>query len=174
MQDRGQWLLNRVLQTPELTQQFVYQDDEGIWKPGQVNNYMDKISLFMEKLLVLIHISAGQPARSNELLSLCICDARKTRFFSFGPIPTLVQSRVTPPLSHRERPGCSGFDWSHQASSTPPKTTNSGQGQGIKVTYLQSLCTNNQRFFKNSEEAEIFAVSCLVYSIYSRVFKIAG
>ena len=77
MQDRGRWLLNHVLQTPELAQQFVHQDDKGIWKPGQVNNYMDKISLFMEKLLVLIHISAGQPARSNELLSLRYCNTEK-------------------------------------------------------------------------------------------------
>ena len=76
MQERGRWLLNQVLQTPELAQQFIHQDG-GIWKHGRVNDYLDKMSLFMEKLLVLIHISAGQPARCNELLSLRYCNTEK-------------------------------------------------------------------------------------------------
>jgi len=76
MQERGRWLLNQVLQTPELAQQFIHQDG-GIWKHSRVNDYLDKMSLFMEKLLVLIHISAGQPARCNELLSLRYCNTEK-------------------------------------------------------------------------------------------------
>src|SRR5437667_8666657 len=38
---------------------------------------MDKILLFMKKLLVLIYISGGQPARCNELLSLRYCNIEK-------------------------------------------------------------------------------------------------
>ena len=41
-------------------------------------------------------------------------------------------------------------------------------------TYLQAQCTDNQQFFKNSEEVKFFAASCLVFSIFFRNFKIAG
>jgi hypothetical protein len=44
----------------------------------------------------------------------------------------------------------------------------------MKAACLQAQCTNNQRLFKNSEEAEFFAASCLVFSIFFRNFKIAG
>ena len=40
-----------------------------------------------------------------------------------------------------------------------------------KATYLQSQCTNNQRFFGNSEEAEFFAAFLLVFRIFFRNFK---
>ena len=33
-------------------------------------------------------------------------------------------------------------------------------------TYLQAQCTDNQQFFKNSEEAEFLAALCLVLSIF--------
>jgi len=39
-------------------------------------------------------------------------------------------------------------------------------------TYLHTQCTNNQQFFKNSEEAEFFAPFCLVFNIFFRNFKI--
>ena len=43
-----------------------------------------------------------------------------------------------------------------------------------RVTCLQAECANNQRFFKNSEEAEFFAVLCLVFSIFFRKFEMPG
>ena len=45
------------------------------------------------------------------------------------------------------------------------------QSKNKKATYLQSQCTNNQRFFGNSEEAEFFAAFLLVFSIFFRNFK---
>ena len=48
------------------------------------------------------------------------------------------------------------------------------QGKSIRTTYLQAQCADNQRFSKNSEEAEFFAASCLVFNIFFRNFKITG
>ncbi|KAH0548600.1 hypothetical protein GP486_007856 [Trichoglossum hirsutum] len=76
MQKETRWLLNRILSTSELTEQFMH-IEQGVWKQKRVNDYMDKISLFMERLMVLIHISAGQPARARELLSLRYCNTEK-------------------------------------------------------------------------------------------------
>lgn len=78
MQEGTRWLLNHILGRRELAEQFMQVDGgRGIWKHGRVNDYMDKMSLFMEKLLVLVHMSAGQPARSRELLSLRYCNTEK-------------------------------------------------------------------------------------------------
>ena len=48
------------------------------------------------------------------------------------------------------------------------------QGKNMRVTCLKAQCTDNQRFSKISEEAEFFAASCLVFSIFFLNFKIAG
>jgi len=63
------WLLNRILQTPELGNRFMHEDSD-VWKQNEVNDYLDNISHFLEKLLVLIYMTGGQPARSRELLSI--------------------------------------------------------------------------------------------------------
>jgi len=44
----------------------------------------------------------------------------------------------------------------------------------LKAACLQAQCADNQRFFKTSEEAEFFAASSLILSIFFRNFKIAG
>jgi hypothetical protein len=49
-----------------------------------------------------------------------------------------------------------------------------GQVKNKRAACLQAQCTDNQQIFKNSEEAEFFAASCLVFSIFFRKFKIAG
>jgi superfamily II DNA or RNA helicase len=76
MQEQKRWLLNRVLQTSELTDQFIYVET-GEWRQRRVNDYLDKLSHFLEKLLILIHITSGQPARSQELLSVRYCNTEK-------------------------------------------------------------------------------------------------
>ncbi|KAH0551515.1 hypothetical protein GP486_007269 [Trichoglossum hirsutum] len=76
MQEGTHWLLDRILTTPELVKQFMHIEQES-WKYKQVNDYMDKISLFIERLLILIHMTAGQPARAKELLSLRYCNTEK-------------------------------------------------------------------------------------------------
>ena len=76
MKEYERWLLNRILQTPELAKQFIH-PATGVWRSRQVNDYMDKLSHFLEKLLVLVHIAGGQPARAPELLSIRYCNTEK-------------------------------------------------------------------------------------------------
>ena len=49
-----------------------------------------------------------------------------------------------------------------------------GQDKNMRAACLQAQCADNQRFLKISEEAEFFAASCLVFSIFFLNFKIAG
>ena len=69
-----------------------------------------------------------------------------------------------------------GGKWlpSRFVSAQPWLGADSASGYVRGVTCLQVECANNQRFFKNSEEADFFAVSCLVFSIFFLNFKIAG
>lgn len=76
MAEQERWLLNRILQTAELRRRFMH-ETEGVWRQRQVNDWFDKLSCFMEKLLVLIHVTAGQPARVQELLSIRYCNTEK-------------------------------------------------------------------------------------------------
>ena len=46
----------------------------GRWKEGRVQEYMRWIGRFKEKLLILMHISGGQPGRTTELLSIRYCN----------------------------------------------------------------------------------------------------
>jgi RecQ family ATP-dependent DNA helicase len=72
--DGRKWLVHRVLQVPGLRQQFLHDQGRAVWKTGRVNDYLDSVSLFLEKLLVLMHMTGGQPARALELLSLRYCN----------------------------------------------------------------------------------------------------
>src|SRR5436309_3473959 len=72
--DGRKWLVHRVLQIPILRQQFLHSQGRTAWKTGRVNDYLDSVSLFLEKLLVLMHMTGGQPARAPELLSLRYCN----------------------------------------------------------------------------------------------------
>ncbi|KAH0547910.1 hypothetical protein GP486_008349, partial [Trichoglossum hirsutum] len=76
MHEQGRWLLDRILQTSELVDQFIHHST-GVWRQKRVNDYLDSISYFMEKLLILIHMTSGQPARSREWLSIRYCNTEK-------------------------------------------------------------------------------------------------
>ena len=70
--DGGQWLFQRVM-NQDVRAEFVQDrapDDPFIWKRARITRYMKAIKRFKEKLAVLIQISAGQPARAPELLSI--------------------------------------------------------------------------------------------------------
>jgi Orsellinic acid/F9775 biosynthesis cluster protein D len=54
------WLLDKILQSEELQTRFVH--TTGEWRQREVNSWFDKISRFLEKLLVLIHMTGRQPA----------------------------------------------------------------------------------------------------------------
>jgi hypothetical protein len=69
------WLLDRVLGADWLREEFleirqVGQVDEVLWREGPVANYLQQVDRFLQRLLLLVHITSGQPARATELLGL--------------------------------------------------------------------------------------------------------
>ena len=53
------------------------QDDELQWNRVGVERYMGQVVEFREKLLMLMHISGGQPARAPEILSVRHCNTTR-------------------------------------------------------------------------------------------------
>jgi hypothetical protein len=66
------WLFNRVLDNHWLKDEMVSltQEDQVVWKKKAVQAYFAKHDQFLEQMLLLIHITSGQPARGTELMSL--------------------------------------------------------------------------------------------------------
>lgn len=66
------WILNRVLHNDWLRKEMVSltHDQKMQWKKPAATAYFKKIDKFLERLLLLMHITSGQPARGTELLSL--------------------------------------------------------------------------------------------------------
>ncbi|GFF61387.1 conserved hypothetical protein, partial [Aspergillus udagawae] len=71
------WLLDRVLGTDWLREEFlqlhqISQQDQAqvLWQEGAVDQYLQQVKKFLERLLLLVHMTGGQPARATELLSL--------------------------------------------------------------------------------------------------------
>lgn len=69
------WLLDRVLGTDWLREEFLQlhqigQQDQVLWQAGAVDQYLQQVKVFLERLLLLVHMTGGQPARATELLSL--------------------------------------------------------------------------------------------------------
>jgi hypothetical protein len=71
--DGRRWMLDRVLETDWLRAEFVEvrkKDSKVVWKTAAVKQYVSKINCFLERLLLVVHLTAGQPARGTEILSL--------------------------------------------------------------------------------------------------------
>ena len=64
------WLFNRISLNKDLISRFEIPGEDFHWNRKRLETYFESITLFLEKLLILIHISGGQPARAPELLSL--------------------------------------------------------------------------------------------------------
>ena len=71
--DRQSWLLDRVLSNEWLHEEFLSKDAAGrtIWQYGNAKAYKEKVTRFLELLLLLIHLTSGQLARGTEILSIC-------------------------------------------------------------------------------------------------------
>jgi hypothetical protein len=70
--DRRSWLLDRVLSNEWLYEEFLGKDAAGktVWRYGNAKAYKEKVTRFLELLLLLIHLTSGQPARRTEILSI--------------------------------------------------------------------------------------------------------
>jgi hypothetical protein len=64
------WLLDRVLDEDWLQQEFLIKGAKVVWRRKAAEQYLHQVNMFLELLLLLIHILGGQPARGTELLSL--------------------------------------------------------------------------------------------------------
>jgi hypothetical protein len=66
------WLFNRVLDNDWLRDEMwsLTLEHQVVWKRKAVQTYFTKRDQFLEQLLLLVHITSGQPARGTELLSL--------------------------------------------------------------------------------------------------------
>ena len=66
-----------------------------VWKAEAVNLYISKVDRFLERLLLLIHVTSGQPARATETLSLRIANTveghHRNIFIEDGLVSTVTQ-----------------------------------------------------------------------------------
>jgi hypothetical protein len=70
LQGYDRWLLNRVLKHSWLQDQFFVNVQHTQWNTPTVEDYLSQVDAFLERLLLLAHITSGQPARGTELLTL--------------------------------------------------------------------------------------------------------
>lgn len=70
--DRSRWLLDRVLDNEWLRDEFLKIETKGPfhWLTHSVNHYLARVDRFLERLLLLVHLTSGQPARGTEIISL--------------------------------------------------------------------------------------------------------
>jgi hypothetical protein len=59
-----------VLDESWLQQEFLIEDAKAVWRRKAAEQYLKLADPFLERLLLLVHILGGQPARGTELLSL--------------------------------------------------------------------------------------------------------
>ncbi|RKK53181.1 hypothetical protein BFJ69_g17838 [Fusarium oxysporum] len=70
------WILNRVLKESFLRNDFFENARTAKWRLHAVTRYLSTANAFLERLLLLVHIAGGQPARGTELLCIQYCNAR--------------------------------------------------------------------------------------------------
>jgi len=66
------WILDRVIAQSWLHAEFLGFDDRNqpTWNHATVQGYITRVKDFLRRLLLLCHLTSGQPARGTEILSL--------------------------------------------------------------------------------------------------------
>jgi hypothetical protein len=64
------WILDRILKEAFLRRDFFDNESTGKWRLQTVGRYLSTVNAFLERLLLLVHITGGQPARGTELLCI--------------------------------------------------------------------------------------------------------
>jgi len=96
--DASRWLLLRVLSSAKLREEFCRTDHDCAgstkWSTQTANAYLNRVDAFLERLLLLIHITCGQPARGTELLTLCYSNGHlgnhRNIFIEHGLVSTVT------------------------------------------------------------------------------------
>ncbi len=86
--DGHSWLFHRIVGNPQRAQEFLSDGKE--WRAARIKSYLRSLRRFKEKMLVLMHICGGQPARAPELLSIRYCNThtggRRNIFLEAGQV----------------------------------------------------------------------------------------
>ncbi|KAL6406140.1 hypothetical protein AUP68_10703 [Ilyonectria robusta] len=64
------WLLDRILKEEFLRNDFFESEKTAKWRLQVVSRYLSTVNAFLERLLLLVHLTGGQPARGTELLCI--------------------------------------------------------------------------------------------------------
>jgi superfamily II DNA helicase RecQ len=64
------WLINHIALDKQRQAMFKLQGLEGRPNKSGIKTYLDQVKVLLHKLLVLIHVVGGQPARGTEILSI--------------------------------------------------------------------------------------------------------
>jgi hypothetical protein len=73
------WLLKQISHERQLQQEW-FQDREGqdhLYRAKAVQEYQQKVKQFQEKLILILHMVGGQPARATELLGSRHCNTKQ-------------------------------------------------------------------------------------------------
>ena len=68
------WVLDRVLENRWLRNDFFQPHAGARWRGDAVRRYLADVDAFLERLLLLVHITGGQPAKGTELLAIQHCN----------------------------------------------------------------------------------------------------
>src|SRR5437762_8344097 len=61
-------MMERIMESPKLLHRFFQDRDDMCWRVQAIVMYLDRIMRFLEQILLLVHITGGQPARVSEIL----------------------------------------------------------------------------------------------------------
>jgi len=78
LENPERFLYSRIATSPDLASRFTIPGPEFHWDSRELSDWISFLSRFLENLLVLIHVTGGQPARAPELLSLRYSNSTKT------------------------------------------------------------------------------------------------
>lgn len=67
--DRSSWLVRRITASPELAREWL-RDEAQPFRPKASGEYLRLVNVFRSRLLFLVHLTAGQPARRTEILPI--------------------------------------------------------------------------------------------------------
>ncbi|CAI6340681.1 unnamed protein product [Periconia digitata] len=67
---KERYLLHRVRQEAHVRRYFFKNPETLTWNTSHVQQYVERARAFLQRLLLLIHMTGGQPARGTELLTL--------------------------------------------------------------------------------------------------------